>query len=354
MRLLNGGGTVLVFRKNRPSAIARDDTEAGDRAEARFGDILGSCSRIAEAIELGRKFARVRNNVLIVGETGTGKDLFAQAMHNERCPGGPFVPINCAAIPSAHTEGYLFGYEAGAFGADPGGRPGAIELAEGGTLYLDEIGNLSPSVQAVLLRVLEDKKVMRLGGRAYHRIDCKMLSSTNRDIASLVERGTFREDLLHRLSALTIELPPLRDRGSDKLLYARHFLDECRKENPAGPTSFSRKAEAVLSGYSWPGNLREMKNVVTRAFLTASGDAIQPDDFPLQVHGLTGRTTVSDIGLRASAEDGISQVPPLHVLEKRAVVLALKSTYGNVDEASKMLGVSRSTLYRRIRQYRLT
>ena len=349
-----GSGAILTFRKTRARTKTPSQMKAGDLAQVHFDDILGTCPSVKTVVSMAKRFALAHENVLIVGESGTGKDYFAQAIHNERCPDGPFMSINCAAIPPRLIESELFGYEAGSFtGADRNGKPGKIELADGGTLFLDEIGDMPLELQATLLRVLENKRVMRLGGKGYRQIEFKVISATNKDLSSMVEQGRFREDLLYRLSVLTLELPPLRDRGKDRLFFANYFLNECRRKNPAGPRSFSREAEAVLDRYPWPGNLRQMKNAIISAYYAAQDGEIRPEDFPLAIRGTMDRPQ-TDLSEIVEDEDETAQrAPSIRDLEEKAVVQAMKSTHGHVEEAARMLGISRATLYRRLKQYNI-
>lgn len=347
-----GGGAVLRFRKTRARPKMPAHATAGTSVQVHFDGIFGSCPRMKTVIAKAERFAATHENVLIVGEPGTGKDLFAQAMHNKRCPDGPFMAINCAANPSDFVRGELFGRRVGGdVFTGYGGVLGKIELADGGTLFLDKVDEMPPDLQAALLYALEGKRFVRLDNKEYRQIDFKVISSAVADLAPLVEQGRFREDLLHRLSASTIELPPLRHRGKDKLLLAYRVLGECRRDDPEGPKAFSREAEAVLESYPWPGNIRQMKRAVVSAFYAAQEREIRPDDFPLPVRAPLKRPAAASSLVGLGGEwSGTSSI---RALEENAVVQAMKNARGNVEEAASMLGISRATLYRRLKQYRI-
>ncbi|WP_180326579.1 sigma 54-interacting transcriptional regulator [Raoultibacter phocaeensis] len=314
----------------------------------RFSDVYGVCSAMTRAVDKAKRFALAEENVLLIGESGTGKNLFAQAMHNERCCDGPFLTIDCATIFPKGIEGCCIGHEVGrSVGGERAGELGIVERAEGGTLFFDEVGALSPDAQGALLRVLDDRQAVRFGGRMDKRVGCKVISSSSKNLAAMVESGSFRADLLYRLSVLTVELAPLRDRGVDKLFLAQCFLEDMCKQNHGGPKWFSRKAEAVIKNHTWPGNVRELKNAVLTAYFASRGSEISHDDFPESVRG----STSLNLKTGSDGKDGSLCTLSLAALEKQAITLAMKTAYGNVEEASHMLGISRATLYRRLRQY---
>lgn len=346
------GGAVLRFRKTRVRPKMPAHVKAGSFAQVHFDGLLGSCPSMKAAVATARRFALSHENVLVAGERGTGKDLFAQAMHNGGCPDGPFMSVNCSANPPSLVESELFGCKAkDGVHAECGGMIGKIELADGGTLFLDEVGDMPFDLQVVFLRELESKRVIRLGGKGYRRIDFKVISATTKDLVRLTEQGRFHSGLLRRLSESTIELPPLRCRGEDRLLFAYRFLNECRREDPSGPKAFSRETEAILDSYPWPGNIGQMKRAVVSAFYAAQEREIRPDDLPPTVRRSFKRPSAVSFSVGSGREwSGASSI---RALEENAVAEAMKSTNGNVEKAAKMLGISRATLYRRLKQYGL-
>ena len=363
-------GFILSFKKTpktkRP-ALGASRKPTGDAAPITFAGILGRSCQIEKTKALAMRFARTSENVLITGESGTGKELFAQAIHNASSPDGPFISINCAAIPPRLIESELFGYESGSFtGAEKGGKPGKIELADGGTLFLDEIGDMPLELQATLLRVLENKRVVRVGGTNYKQIDFRLVAATNQNLSDLVSRGLFREDLLYRLSVLSIQLPPLRNRIGDPLFFARYFLNECQIKTNNGAVNLSPKAERFIETYRWPGNVRQLKHAIYSAYYTCDRGVIEIDDFPAFIvndldivgptpaqHSAEPLPQPSD-GSSPNAQapgnpDGSLPTLSLEALEKIAIQQALGQCHGNIPEAAELLGISKATLYRKIK-----
>lgn len=366
--------------------------KSGEIASITFDDILGTSVAIRETIGLARRYAMTQENILIIGESGTGKEYFAQAIHNASRPAGAFMSVNCAAIPPRLIESELFGYESGAFtGADKAGKPGKIELADGGTLFLDEIGDMPLELQATLLRVLENKSVMRLGGKAYRKVDFRVIAATNRSLAQMVENGQFREDLLYRLSILTINIPPLRIRNGDIMFFAYYYLNECRRKTHEGPSKFTPEVEKLIAQFPWPGNVRQIKNAIYSAFYAAVSDEIGVDDLPQYLrngnselyadfNGLSYSAKYTTNGLeikslseaeaqpeypapKAEAAAGqpnaneVLAVPEdmlrMGAVEEAAIRLALTYAQGNVTRAAEILQISKATLYRKIKEYKL-
>jgi len=289
--------------------------------------------------------------ILITGDTGTGKELVARALHyHGRRKDHPFVEVNCAALPEHLLEAELFGYEPGAFTDAKGRKLGLFEAAESGTLFLDEIGNLDLSLQAKLLKTLEDKVVRRLGGLRERRVDTRIIAATNQHMEHLVRQGKFRSDLYFRLRVVEVTVPPLRERGQDILLLARHFLHlHCRRY---GKTSmrFSPAAEEALLRYPWPGNIRELRNVVEQTVLLSPQEVIKPAQLPL-LFGLAQAYSEGE------PEAGHFVLPPqgisLQEVERDLVHQALERTGGNITQTAKLLGLSRDTLRYRIDKYGL-
>ncbi|MBE3581907.1 MAG: sigma 54-interacting transcriptional regulator [Thermoanaerobacteraceae bacterium] len=325
----------------------------GHVAKYTFGDILGESPAFKEAIRLAREYASTQSTVLIYGETGTGKEMFAHAIHlagSRRA--GPFVAVNCAALPENLLESELFGYVEGAFtGARRGGKPGLFELAHKGTIFLDEIGEMSPRLQARVLRVLEEREVMRLGDDRVIPVDVRVIAATHRDLKTMVKNGAFRADLYYRINVLNLTLPPLRERGTDVVLLARHFLQEfCRGlRRPAALLSPEACRELLL--YPWSGNVRELRNVMERLALRHHGGTIGPREVRLALEretpGEKGHT-----GEEASKESAArpAWVSEVNRLERTVIERTLMETGGNKAEAARRLGISRTTLWRKLKR----
>lgn len=293
--------------------------------------------------------------VLITGETGTGKELAARALHYNGCrKDQAFVEVNSASIPTHLLEAELFGYERGAFTDAKGRKLGLFEAADGGTLFLDEIGDLDLSLQAKLLHALESKVVRRLGSLREQKVNVRIITATNRSLEELVRHGKFREDLYFRLKIISLELPPLRERGKDILLLANHFLNiHCRRYGKK-EMRFSKEAEEALLSYSWPGNVRELRNMIERTVLLSQHEIIEPDQLAL-ISGF-GKPKMEDrVDENRTAHFVLpSQGISLEEVERNLVVQALEKTSWNVTRAAKLLGLSRDTLRYRMEKYRLT
>jgi transcriptional regulator with PAS, ATPase and Fis domain len=285
-------------------------------------------------LEVVAKIAATNASVLITGETGTGKELIARAVHHfSKRMDQPWVDVNCAALPEHLLESELFGYEKGAFTGADGTKPGMFELAEGGTLFLDEVGELDLAMQVKLLRVLDGAAYYRLGGTKKIKVDVRIVTATNVDLVAAVEKGQFRRDLFHRLEQVRIEVPALRKRFGDVTALAEYFLS---MEAPR--LRFSTRALEALESYTWPGNARELKNVVMRAACLAQGDEIGVQDLPESV--------LSKSASRRSPDSTIEG------LEQQAIYRALSQAGGSHERAAHMLGISKRTLMRRLKTYR--
>ncbi len=306
--------------------------------------IAGESKAVKELKQEALKAAANSLPVLITGESGTGKELFAHAIHHASPRRlHPFVRINCSAIPRDLFESELFGYERGAFtGARSGGKPGKLELAHHGSVFLDEIGDLPLEMQPKLLRVLEEKELERVGGTSVIRTDFRLIAASNQDLESMVTEGKFRRDLFYRLNVIRLHIPPLRDRREDILALARHILrrmaeDSCRKQPALDP-----RAEAALLDYGWPGNVRELSNVLERAFAAVHSETIGLEDLPFHVRGRDPKA-MEPLG------------PPLAQLkartEKEAILKALDSSEGNKARAASILGIHRTLLYKKMRKH---
>lgn len=335
-------GIIVVF--NEINRIRRLVNEmAGTQARFTFEDIIGASPAIQDTRKMAMVAALGSSTVLLLGETGTGKELFAQSIHNhsER-KDHPFLAINCGAIPRELLESELFGYVGGAFsGARRSGRPGKFELADGGTVFLDEIADMPADMQVKLLRVLQTGEVYRVGEHKSISVDVRIVAATNTDLKALVQNGNFREDLFYRLNVLPITIPPLRDRPEDVLPLARHILNRCTQVLNKTGLKYSPDAEQMLLAYSWPGNIRELENVVERAVnLTASG-AIEPDTLGLQA------TQIKNPVKRIHGRMHLAE------LERQAIIEIVEDSDFNMSRASKVLGISRATLYNKIKKYNI-
>ncbi|MGB9804436.1 sigma-54-dependent Fis family transcriptional regulator [Desulfofundulus sp.] len=325
---------VLLDFKNNASL------SSPSRSVYRFHEITGKAKCWSEIIWRAKKAAQVSSNVLIEGESGTGKELIARAIHDESGRKGPFVPINCGAIPKDLIESELFGYEDGAFtGAKKGGKMGKFEIAEGGTLFLDEIGEMALEMQVHLLRVLQEKKVTRLGGTNARSVDVRIIAATNRDLRKEVEAGRFRQDLYFRLNVINIKLPPLRERKEDIPILVEYFFLKFCQQFQKNITSVDKEVMEILCNYDWPGNVRELSNVIENAVVFTEGDVILPEVIPPYIKEYEPVRDLTGGSLRE--------------VEEKLILETLKIHNGNISKAAKALGVTRNTIYRKIKSAKL-
>jgi DNA-binding NtrC family response regulator len=301
--------------------------------------------KISQDIERLHQFANT--SVLITGESGTGKELVARAVHHGSPRAtGPFIPVNCVAIPAELAESMLFGHMKGAFTGATADRKGWFELADGGTLFLDEIGDMPAALQAKLLRVLEDGDITPVGAQQSKRVDVRVLSATNADLGAKIATGEFRQDLYFRLARYVVETPPLRERPEDVPLLAAHFLELFAGEMGMTPPTLTADALAWLSGYAFPGNVRELKNLIERALIASGGEPIRREHFPM-----LGAPATTPAQERRVVSATVHDLPlNLEEAEQALIQRALKQTGGNVAEAARLLGVNRSRIYRRFPQ----
>ncbi|MEL7563295.1 MAG: sigma 54-interacting transcriptional regulator [Dehalobacterium sp.] len=334
-------GAVVRFTSSKKMSqylVSRDSI-----AHFTFDQIIGQSDEIKDVKEIALQFASSPENILLTGESGTGKELFAQSIHNASRPQGPFIALNCASIPRNLIESELFGYEGGSFtGAERKGRPGKFELANSGTLFLDEIGDMPFELQGVLLRVLEDKQVMRIGGDHYQHVDFRLIAATNHDLSQLVEDKLFRADLYYRLSSLSINIPPLRERNQDILMLAEHFKKEyCFKMAWQEP-SMSLPAKKLILNYNWPGNVRQLEKAMVYAATTAKNGIIEVENFPPKVRD----------SFAMNLKENSTNEFPLSMQEAEILTIrkALRFADNNMAQAANILGIGKSTIYKKIKE----
>jgi len=318
--------------------------------EGRF-EIIGRTPTMHEVYGLIDRVADTPTTVLITGESGTGKELVARALHaNSSRKDQPFISVNCGAIPDTLFESELFGHEKGAFTGAIGSRPGRFELANGGTLFLDEVGELPLDMQVKLLRVLQERKVDPVGGVKPIEVDVRLITSTNRDLAEEVESGAFRQDLFYRLNVIPIHMPPLRERSEDIPLLVNHFLERFNERLDRNIEGLSPTALSLLQQWSWPGNIRELENLMERTVLLCRGEQIEEEDLPVTTQGTPTTTTGPQI-----EEVGLKEYVRAHTakLERARIQEVLEAETNNVTRAAKALGISRKSLQTKMKDYGL-
>jgi two-component system nitrogen regulation response regulator GlnG len=358
---------VLVVEKAlEAQALAQEVTRLRQSLEGSvdLGGIVGGSPAMQQIFKAVGKVAGTELTVLLRGESGTGKELIARAVHeNSRRKGRSFVPVNCAAIPRELLESELFGHERGAFTGAVSARRGRFEQAEGGTIFLDEVGDMDLSLQTKLLRVLQERRIERLGGEGSNPVDVRIVAATNQDLEAAVAKRVFREDLFYRLNVVTIHLPPLRDRREDIAALVSHFLSAFAQEQRAAPKVVSPEAMTVMLAYGWPGNVRELENVVKRAAALATTSLILPDHLPEGIRSGSGtqepgiRTDAfpaewirAEMGRLQGSLDGHLHDHFVACIERPLLELVLRRAGGNQVKAAELLGINRNTLRKRIRE----
>ncbi len=328
-----------------------------NQEEQEHKEMIGESPAMRELFDMIDRIAATPSSVLISGESGTGKELVARALHrrsNRR--DGAFVAVNCAALPDSLLESELFGHVKGAFTDAKEDKEGLFVQADGGTLLLDEVGDLPVSLQPKLLRVLEEKKIRPVGADEQVEVDVRILAATHRDLEQQVQEGQFREDLYFRLNVIELNLPPLRNRGRDVLRLAQHFVEEFADRSEQEVTGLSPEAGRALVQYDWPGNVRELRNYIERAVVLALQEQITPEDLPTKVRG-AGRQGVQKGAavdmLSLQAQLGAKGMPSMEQLEARYIEFVLRQTEGNKSRAADLLGFDRTTLYRKIERYQI-
>lgn len=310
--------------------------------------LVGSSPAMLEVYKLVARVAQGKSTVLLEGESGTGKELVARAIHRHGSRrDGPFIPVNCGALPDTLLESEMFGHEKGAFTGAVGVKHGLFETADGGTLFLDEIGELGPSLQVKLLRVMQDQEIRRVGSTTSTKVDVRLIAATNRDLAAMVKENKFREDLFYRLNVVRIKLPPLRERREDVRMLAQHFLQKYTEGGDHPFRGFSAEALSCLEHYRWPGNVRELENAVERAVSLSHGPVVLPEDLPEAVRsGVPSDSAPVVVPSPVKVEEQSESLLTLEEVERRHLLRVLKEMKGNKVKAAKILGIDRRTLYR--------
>jgi nitrogen regulation protein NR(I) len=356
-------------------ALARRDARPEEPSGRGRFRLVGQSPAIKQIFAVVEKVANTPSTVLITGESGTGKELIARALHeNSSRHAGPFIKINCAAIPKTLMESELFGYDKGAFTGAVGAKPGRFELAHGGTLFLDEIGEIPVEMQVKLLRVLQESEFERVGGIKTIKVDVRLVTATNRDLLQEIADGTFREDLFYRLNVVPIHIPPLRERREDIPLLAEHFIAKFNDRLKKQITSIAHDAVARLVTYNWPGNIRELENLMERTMLFCEGPAIRLSDLPAEISNVPLMTAVPGVqapqvdeaaaAARPSAPTMAAVAPPASSLkeavraetervERELIQRALDETGGNVTQAARKLKISRKSLQTKMKEFGL-
>ncbi|MFH1573551.1 MAG: sigma-54 dependent transcriptional regulator, partial [Acidobacteriota bacterium] len=330
---------IKVKNLQRANALLRKRLTRQYKAQ----DILSKNPKMREIAQLISDIASLRSTALIQGESGTGKELVARAIHytGDRA-NKPFIPVSCAALAETLLESELFGYEKGAFTGATAQKKGKFELADGGTIFFDEIGDIPPKLQMDLLRVLQERSFYRIGGSEEIRVDVRVIAATNADLQEAVQAGRFRDDLFYRLNVIDIRIPPLRSRREDIPLLARGAVEKIAHELGRDIVDISDGAMKALLDYGWPGNVRELENAVERALITRKGDSLEEEDFAF---------------LRSASDDRTGWFVPsnltLQEIERHAIEVTLQRSRGNIKAAAAVLNIDRSTLYEKIRRYRL-
>lgn len=329
---------VVVERAAEKAHMQQKLHHLEQRVDEKYGftNVIGESKAIREAVRMAKKVASSDMSVLLQGETGTGKELFAQAIH-QASPrkGGPYVALNCSAFPKDMLESEMFGFKKGAFTGATESKKGLIEEADSGTLFLDEIGEMDVGLQAKLLRFLENKKFTKLGETRERTVDLRVIAATNKDLKKEAEEGTFRDDLYYRLAGFKIEIPPLRERKNDVSLLANFFLKRMNER----VQHIDDEAMGRLQAYSWQGNIRELKNIIERSAILAEGDTITPDLLPPEFH--------SDSTPASESPHSLREMERIHIRR------ILEQADGNKTKAAELLGIGTSTLYRKIDEYDL-
>jgi two-component system response regulator AtoC len=337
---------LVIQRALHSQRIETENVNLHEQIDHKFGleNIIGESPAMQQVFETVRQVAPSRATVLITGETGTGKELIAKAIHNlSPRKNAAFIAVHAAALPMSLLESELFGHEKGAFTGAVERRIGRFELADGGTLFLDEVGELEPQMQVKLLRVLEERAFERVGGAKTLQVDVRLVAATNKQLKKLVTEGKFRDDLFYRLSVVTVDLPPLRERRDDVPLLVKAFLNEFSRENGKQVRELTPEALNVLLAYDWPGNVRELRNAIEQMVVLARAERLTVRDVPAAIRGGADLTRINVVRTGMTVEDA----------ERQLIVQALKEMDGNRTKAAQKIGISRRTLHRKLKEYGL-
>ena len=337
--------SLLVSRIIKVKNLQRENTILRKKLTHQYSahDVISKNPRMRQILDLAAEVASLRSTVLIHGESGTGKELIARAIHTcgDRAQ-KPFVAVSCAALAETLLESELFGHEKGSFTGATAQKRGKFEMADGGTIFLDEIGDISPKLQGDLLRVLQERCFYRVGGSEEVRVDVRVIAATHVNLQEAVAEGKFRDDLFYRLNVIEISIPPLRERREDIPLLARHFVERLSHELGKDVDEISEDALKILMDYNWPGNVRELENAVERALVTCRGQELTEDDFSfLARNGLASRPWSIPAGMT------------LQEMEKQLIAVTIERTGGNIKESAAILGIDRSTMYEKIKRYEI-
>lgn len=351
---ISGGVIFIEPMKDVKNLVNRF---SGAQARFYFDDIIGVNQELLAAVNIAALAANNDSNVLIIGESGTGKEVFAQAIHNHSARrNGPFIAINCGAIPRELISSELFGYVEGAFtGADRRGRPGKFEMASGGTLFLDEIGDMPFEQQVALLRVLQERKIIRVGGQNVVPVDVRIICATNKNLFQEVERGNFRRDLYYRLNVFSVSLPPLRNRQEDIPLFLEHFLDHLAAKENKPRKIIEPEVLQYLQEYHWPGNIRELENVLERMVSITKGNRIELQHLPTEVLSLQQAANPVPVADNTTVVSKLRRNRK-HIMaeaERQEIIDFLHKYGGNISHVAKVMGISRNTVYRKIKKYNI-
>ncbi len=336
--------SLLVSRILKVKNLQRENTILRKKLSRQycFQDIISKNARMREALALALEVASLPSTVLIQGESGTGKEMVARAIHNSGIRAAkPFIAVSCAALAETLLESELFGHERGAFTGADQRKIGKFEMANCGTIFLDEIGDISPKLQVDLLRVLQDRAFYRVGGAEEVRVDVRVIAATHVNLQEAVADGKFRDDLFYRLNVIEIRIPPLRDRRDDIPLLASHFIERLSHELGKDIGGISEGSLRILLDYNWPGNVRELENAVERAMVTCRGKTLGEEDFSFLAHNGAQKNWAVPAGVS------------LQQMEKLAITATLQRTQGNIKESASILGIDRSTLYEKIKRYEI-
>jgi transcriptional regulator with PAS, ATPase and Fis domain len=339
---------VQISTEKRQLALENIRLRQEVEREYSFSGIIGQSKQVQELFGLIRSIAETDVTVLLQGETGTGKELIARAIHyNSPRKAKRFVAINCGALSLTLLESELFGHEKGAFTGAIGQKKGFFEAADGGTLFLDEIGEITPSTQVKLLRVLQESELQRVGGTDTIKVDVRIIAANNQNLENLVNEGRFRQDLYYRLKVFPVVVPPLRERREDIPLLVSHFIEKFKQSMHKEITGVSPQAMSMLIAHNWLGNIRELENAIQRMMVVCKGKILDSADLPIEIRGKDSESQPPSKDLREISRESAG------IAEKRAILEALEKTGGNVTKAAKSLGISRATLQNKMKVYGL-